>query len=85
MFAAFLGIPFLSIGYKHKCYDFVETLKSSSDIIISSEGIAKDSLYKKYINIINNDELVPIIGHNVNLLRNRLYDSAEEIRNILGH
>jgi polysaccharide pyruvyl transferase WcaK-like protein len=80
VFSALLNIPFLSIGYKAKCYDFVSSLKLPHDLIIEPEKLmGGEEIYNYYKAIVNQDELIQMMEGSVNNLRLKLRDAAAEI------
>lgn len=78
-------VPFLSIMYKPKCLDFVESFDLSDIAIIDPRIISKTDLFNLMITIKNNPKISENIDYNLHKYRKKLYDFALDISKIIDH
>lgn len=85
--SAAVGVPFLSLGYKMKCFDFVDSLRIESSVspIVDSRDVNGDELYQivSTLNSVTN-EYGEMLNDRVNMLRRSLRASSDDIRAIVS-
>lgn len=84
--ASALGVPFLALGYKAKCFDFVESLKLSFGAIEDSRAVNAKALYSSIKCLLGKADAVKgELIDKVSAYRGILVESAKMIqREVLG-
>tara|TARA_Y100001947_G_C10345887_1_gene307730 strand:- start:3337 stop:4032 length:696 start_codon:yes stop_codon:yes gene_type:complete len=85
VFCSLIGVPFLSINYKPKCMDFIDTLKLDRDISVDPDKFVRDIKYTDIVEFINNLSISEQLQDSTLNLRRSLWDAASEISDMIDN